>query len=165
MEIPRCLSLVFATSMHAFFAEPSFAAIAAFFTSGPSITQLQPVELCLALSFKSRQRRVYSGIDLTEGITVYLPGAPGDTRRKRAAFLLAVQSVMDCLLCQHLESELGRLGRTHAAMAGVLQEIDEGFRSKRHRSLRIAESDSRLNLEIARAELNRHKRDHKEGEA
>jgi|HubBroStandDraft_1064217.scaffolds.fasta_scaffold1219088_1 hypothetical protein len=67
---------------------------------------------------------------------------------------------MDCARCEHLESELGRLGRTHAEKAGTLLESGDGVRGGKHRSLRIAESDSRLNLEIARAELNQHKRNH-----
>jgi hypothetical protein len=65
---------------------------------------------------------------------------------------------MDCTLCQHLESELGRLDRTHTEKAGILRESGDGARGVKRRSLQVAESDSLLNLEIARAELNRHKR-------
>jgi hypothetical protein len=65
---------------------------------------------------------------------------------------------MDCTLCRHLESELGRLDRNHTEKAGTLRESGDGFRGIKHRSLQVAENDSLLNLEIARAELNRHKR-------
>ena len=65
---------------------------------------------------------------------------------------------MDCTLCRHLESELSRLDRSHTEKAGTLRESEHGVRGIKRRSLQFAESDSRLNLEIARADLNRHKR-------
>ena len=69
---------------------------------------------------------------------------------------MAVQSAMNCVRCQDLESELGRLVRTHAEKVEIIRRSGDGVRSSKHRFLRIAESDSRLNLEIARAELNQH---------
>ena len=73
-------------------------------------------------------------------------------------FAPALQSAMDCTLCQHLESELGRLVGAHAEKARMREDNWQGARSGEHSLLRSAENDAMLKMEIARAELNRHRR-------
>jgi hypothetical protein len=67
---------------------------------------------------------------------------------------------MACRICQRLEAELDRLERVHADTHRFVEDGWEHRVSVREFSqLRSAESGARLALEIARAELNRHKLD------
>jgi hypothetical protein len=67
---------------------------------------------------------------------------------------------VDCPLCRNLKSELDRLERIHAEKLAVLLAQAESVRGQKHRSLRIAVNDALLNLEVARAKLNRHLLEH-----
>jgi hypothetical protein len=68
---------------------------------------------------------------------------------------------MDCPRCQTLDHEFVRLDRMHAETAERLREFSH---TRAHRDefrrLQITESDLLLELEIARAELVRHKQEH-----
>jgi len=66
---------------------------------------------------------------------------------------------MDCAVCQYLQSELGRLAGAHAAKGRMREDGWHGARSTEHRYLRSAENEAMLATEMARADLNRHKRD------
>jgi hypothetical protein len=65
-----------------------------------------------------------------------------------------------CSHCQRLESEKELLERIHAEALGGLQANSETASTEDYNALRIAESNARLDLEIAVLELKRHKRNH-----
>lgn len=66
---------------------------------------------------------------------------------------------MYCLCCQHLEDEVHRLELIHARKLRVRKDNWQKVTSFRHGHLRSAENAAMLRLEIARAQLNRHKRE------
>ena len=68
---------------------------------------------------------------------------------------------MDCPRCKLLDLEFVRLDRIHAETMEKLQAHDHTkARWDELKRLQIIESDARLDLELARADLARHKRDH-----
>ena len=67
---------------------------------------------------------------------------------------------MSCARCQHLESELDRLERAHAEKAGILRSNGGSLSADEYNRIRVAESDARLELDIAQGELNQHRWNH-----
>jgi hypothetical protein len=61
---------------------------------------------------------------------------------------------------QRLEGELERLEQIHAEHARIVKDRWHEISIREYKRLRSAESDARLALEIARAELDQHKRSH-----
>lgn len=66
---------------------------------------------------------------------------------------------MACAVCQRLEAELNRLERIRLVKSQIVERSWQGVRLRELGRLRGEESDARLALEVARARLNRHKRD------
>jgi hypothetical protein len=64
-----------------------------------------------------------------------------------------------CAVCQRLEAELDRFERTRLLKSQIIEHSWQSVRQRELSRLRGEESDARLALEIARARLNRHKRD------
>jgi len=74
--------------------------------------------------------------------------------------LPSVSGRLSCPICQQLEAEMDRLRRIRAKMHRIVKDGWQYCVSARDfRELRGAESDALLDLEIARTNLNRHKRD------
>ena len=67
----------------------------------------------------------------------------------REVWILAVESIVDCALCQNLESVLARLERIHDEKLVVLRDDVDRVRGYKHRFLRVEESDALLAMEIA----------------
>jgi hypothetical protein len=65
---------------------------------------------------------------------------------------------MGCAECKRFEAELDRLELIHTEKIHTREDNWQGARSGEHSNLRSAENYAMLNSEIARAELNRHKR-------
>ena len=61
-------------------------------------------------------------------------------------------------MCQWLEEELARLERMHAEKARIRADNWRAVSFGDYGRLRTAENDAMLRMEIARAELKRHKR-------
>ena len=73
---------------------------------------------------------------------------------------MALQSAVDCEICQRLAFEFARLQDIHTETLDNLQANANRVRRDEYRRLKILESDARLELEISRAELSRHKQIH-----
>jgi hypothetical protein len=65
---------------------------------------------------------------------------------------------MGCAVCQRLETELKRVEDLHAKARKTRETNWHYVHRREYALLQSAESDARLALEIARAEMNRHKR-------
>jgi hypothetical protein len=65
---------------------------------------------------------------------------------------------MGCTRCQNLESKLNLLGAARAETTRIRKDRWNNVRPSEFGSLRSAENDAMLKFEIARAELNQHKR-------
>jgi hypothetical protein len=63
----------------------------------------------------------------------------------------------DCDLCRELESELARLERIHAEKLGALRASRETARADEYRRLRAAESEARIDVDLAKRRLAIHK--------
>jgi hypothetical protein len=71
---------------------------------------------------------------------------------------------VDCTLCQHLESELSRLGYIQAKKLKTWWDKGDAASQHDYNALRAAAAGANLDLETARLELNRHIRnEHKAG--
>ena len=66
---------------------------------------------------------------------------------------------MDCIVCRRLEAEVIRLERLHAEKLGIMR-ASFSVHGEIYSRLRIAESDARLDLDLARLELIQHQRSH-----
>ena len=64
---------------------------------------------------------------------------------------------MECEVCRQLEAELNRLDRDHTEKSNIVEKNWQSITQREHSRLKSTESDARLDLEIARAKLRRHK--------
>lgn len=71
--------------------------------------------------------------------------------------------VTQCPVCQRLEAERDEAERTYAMALKSLEERIETPSRAEFTKLRIAESEARLDLEILRIQLEKHRLQHKEG--
>lgn len=72
------------------------------------------------------------------------------------------QSGHPCSLCQRLEVERASAERIHALALKALEERFETASRTEYAKLRLAESDARLDLEMLRLQVDRHRLEHKE---
>src|ERR1700733_3386735 len=66
----------------------------------------------------------------------------------------------ECPQCTRLTADLDRLERAYAAALGVLTARAHIARGNEYNALRIAADEARIDSEVARLELEQHKRKH-----
>jgi hypothetical protein len=66
----------------------------------------------------------------------------------------------DCLICRTLEGRLNRFQRNHAERPGELRSQTHWDTNHEYHRLLTEENNAKANLDLARAELEKHKRTH-----
>jgi hypothetical protein len=67
---------------------------------------------------------------------------------------------MDCAVCDRLSAHSARLERAHADVIKTLSDRIETLSAREYMRLRASADDARIDSEIARTELEHHKRIH-----